>query len=282
MRTRSFDSNGALIIPALAILLLIFGTPLVWFLVKTLVVDIAPGEFIATIRDVLTSRAVQVALSYTFWNSLLVTAATLLIGYPIAYYLANRSGFRFSLVLFCVVIPYFTSTIVRTYAWMILLGNNGVFNRLFQWLGISDAPLQLLYNNGAVVVGMAYVMLPFVILTLYAVMKRIDGNLLRAAQGLGASPSYIFFRIYFPLTLNGVFSGALMVMILSIGFFITPALMGGPRNVMLGMLIQRSVEILLDWRTASVISLVLLLATLLLYTVYARVTDIRRLLGASA
>lgn len=282
MRTRPLDSNGLLVVPALVVLLLVFSAPLLWFFIKTLVFDIEPGAFLTVASSVLASRAVHLALYYTIWNSLLVTAVTLVMGYPIAYYLANRSGLRFSLVLFCVVVPYFTSTIVRTYAWMVLLGNTGVINHLLQWLGVTRVPLDLLYNNGAVVVGMAYVMLPFVVLTLYAVMKRLDGSLIRAAQALGATPLYVFRRIYFPLTFNGVISSALMVLILSIGFFITPALMGGPRDVMLGMLIQRSVEIVVDWRTASVMALVLLLATLVLFAVYARVTDIRRLLGVKA
>ena len=279
MRARPIDSNGLLVVPALVVLLVIFTAPLVWFFVRTLVVDVEPGAFLSTATNVLNSRAVHLALDYTIWNSLLVTVVTLVMGYPIAYYLANRSGLRFTLVLFCVVIPYFTSTIVRTYAWMVLLGNTGVINRLLEWLGVTRTPFELLYNNGAVVLGMAYVMLPFVVLTLYAVMKRLDSSLTRAAQALGATPFYVFRRIYFPLTFNGVISSALMVLILSIGFFITPALMGGPRDVMLGMLIQRSVEIVVDWRSASIMSLVLLLATLALFAMYARVTDIRRLLG---
>jgi putative spermidine/putrescine transport system permease protein len=281
MRTRSIDANGLLIVPSLIVLLGIFAVPLVWFFVKTLAIDLAPGTLVAVVMGVLTSRAVQVALFYTIWNSLIVTVVSLVMGYPIAYYLANRSGMRLKIVIFCVVIPYFTSTIVRTYAWMVLLGNDGVVNRALVGLGFVRQPAQLLYNNGAVIVGMVYVMLPFVVLTLFAVMKRIDTNLLRAAEALGASPTYTFLKVYLPLTMSGVVSSALMVIILSIGFFITPALMGGPRDVMLGMLIQRSVEILLDWRSASVISLVLLAATLVLYAIYAKVTDIQRLLGAS-
>jgi ABC-type spermidine/putrescine transport system permease subunit I len=284
MRTRSIDSSGALIGPALLVLLLVFLVPLIWFFVKTLVVDTGAGEngFMATAGSVLSSRSVQVALSYTIWNSLLVTVIALVLGYPMAYYLANRSGVRFTLVLFCIVIPYFTSTIVRTYAWMVLLGDHGAINSTLQWLRVVSAPLRLLYTNGAVVVGMVYVMLPFVILTLYSVMKRIDPSLVRAALALGASPFYAFRRVYLPLTFNGVVSAGLMVLILSIGFFITPALMGGPRDVMLGTLIQRSVELTVDWQSASIMSLILLVATLLLYAVYARVTDIRRLIGAGS
>jgi ABC-type spermidine/putrescine transport system permease subunit I len=127
---------------------------------------------------------------------------------------------------------------------------------------------------------MAYVLLPYMVLTLYATMRSIDPGLLKAARGLGASGFYVFRRVYLPLSLHGVISGALIVFILSIGFFITPALMGGPSDVMVAMLIERSVEITLDWQSAAIMSLFLLLVTLALYAVYSRITDIDRLMGA--
>ncbi len=228
----------------------------------------------------MTSRAVLQAIVTTNWISLLVTASVLLMGYPIAYYLANRRGLRFTLVVFCVVVPYFTSVIVRTYSWMVLLGRTGLVNQALQGLGLIDAPLRLLYNQMGIVIGMAYVLLPYMVLTLYAAMRSIDGNLLRAARGMGASGPMIFWRIYLPLSLHGVISGALIVFILSIGFFVTPALMGGPSDVMIAMLIERSVEITLDWQGAAVMSLLLLAVTLALYAAYYRVTDVRRLMGA--
>jgi ABC-type spermidine/putrescine transport system permease subunit I len=145
---------------------------------------------------------------------------------------------------------------------------------------LIDAPLPLLYNKTSIVIGMTYVLLPYMVLTLFAAMKSIDRNLLLAARGMGASGPMIFWRIYLPLSLHGVISGALIVFILSIGFFITPALMGGPSDVMVAMLIERSVEITLDWTSASVMSLFLLAVTLILYAIYYRVTDVRRLMGA--
>jgi putative spermidine/putrescine transport system permease protein len=274
------NRSGLLMLPAFAMLALVFLVPLVWLFVQTLFLDPDAGPLWPQIVLVLTSRAVLQAIVTTNWISLLVTAAVLLMGYPIAYYLANRRGLRFTLVVFCIVVPYFTSIIVRTYSWMVLLGRTGLINHALQDLGVIDAPLPLLYNTGSIVVGMTYVLLPYMVLTLFAAMKSIDRNLLLAARGMGASGPMIFWRVYWPLSLHGVISGALIVFILSIGFFITPALMGGPSDVMVAMLIERSVEITLDWQGAAVMSLFLLAVTLVLYAVYYRVTDLRRLMGA--
>lgn len=272
--------SGLLLLPALLMLGLVFLAPLGWFFARTLLIDVQPSALPGLFAQVLSSRPVQVALLTTIWISFLVTAVTLLIGYPIAYYLANRGGLRFSIILFCVIVPYFTSVIVRTYSWMVILGRNGILNQLLIASGLVDHPVPLLYNTFGIVVGMAYVLLPYMVLTLYSALKGIDPNLLRAARALGARPLYVFRRVYFPLSWHGVVSGSLIVLILAIGFFITPALMGGPGDVMIAMLVERSVEIMLDWQSAAVISLVLLAGTLALYAVYSRVTDVKRMLGA--
>jgi len=266
-------------LPSYVMLAVTFIVPLMWFFVRVLLIDANPAALPGTIVSVAASRPMLIATVATIWISLLVTGVSLLLGYPLAYYIANRGGARFTLVIFCVIVPYFTSVIVRTYSWMVLLGRNGIVNQALAHLGVIDEPLPLLYNKFAIVVGMAYVLLPYMVLTLYAAMKAIDPTLLRAARALGAGGAYVFRRVYLPLSLHGVISGALIVFILSIGFFITPSLMGGPSDVMVAMLIERSVEITLDWQTATVMSLFLLAVTLLLYAVYYRVTDIRRLVG---
>jgi ABC-type spermidine/putrescine transport system permease subunit I len=269
-----------LMLPAFAMLAVVFLVPLGWFFIQTLFVDNDPALFWPQVVATVTSRVMLQAIVTTNWISFLVTISVLLMGYPIAYYLANRQGLRFSLVIFCVVVPYFTSIIVRTYSWMVLLGRTGLINQALQGLGLIDAPLPLLYNKIGIVIGMTYVLLPYMVLTLFAAMKSIDSSLLRAARGMGASGLMTFWRIYLPLSMHGVISGALIVFILAIGFFITPALMGGPSDVMVAMLIERSVEITLDWSAAAVMSLFLLMVTLVLYTIYYRVTDVRRLMGA--
>ena len=239
-----------------------------------------PAEIVSHAWAVITTKAVVTALVTTNWISLLVTLLVLLISYPLAYYLANNRGMRFTLVLFCIVMPYFTSVIVRTYSWMVLLGRTGIINQFLLQLGVIDQPLELLYTQTGVLIGMVYVLLPYMVLTLFATMKAIDPSLMRAARGLGASGFYAFTRVYFPLSAHGVVSGSLIVYILSIGFFITPALMGGPTDVMIAMLIERSVEMLFDWTSAAIMSLLLLAATLVLYAIYYRITDVRRMMGA--
>ena len=268
-----------LIVPAILLLALVFIAPLIWFFVRTLADVGTPTEVLSYAWMVITSKAVVTALSTTNWISLLVTLLVLLISYPVAYYLATNRGWRFTLVLFCIIVPYFTSIIVRTYSWMVLLGRTGLVNQFLMQLGLIEEPLTMLYTEVGVLIGMVYVLLPYMVLTLFAAMKAIDPSIMRAARGLGAGAFYAFTRVYFPLSIHGVVSGSLIVFILSIGFFITPALMGGPSDVMIAMLIERSVEITFDFSSAAVMSLLLLFATLVLYSIYYRLTDVRRMMG---
>ena len=275
------DRTLLLMVPALAVLVFMFLVPLVLFFVRTFAeFDGGIAEFVEQARDLLLSQAYLTALATTNWISLIVTTATLLIGYPIAYYLSTASGAGVSIVLLSIVLPYFTSIIVRTFSWMVLLGEHGLVNDTLLAIGLIGAPLPLMYNRLGVLIGMSYVLLPYMVLTLYAAMRAIDPSLLRAASGLGASGFYTFSRVYFPLSLHGVLSGALIVYILAIGYFITPALMGGQHDIMIAMLIDRSLEVAIDWPSAALMSLTLLLVTLGLYAIYYRLTDIRRLLGA--
>lgn len=281
MKREAFWRDPAILVyPAIAFLVIGFVIPLIWFFVATLSEIGGPSAIFAQFVSIASSRAVVSALITTNWIALLVTALTLLAGYPIAYYLGTGNRLRFTLVLFCIIVPYFTSVIVRTYSWMVLLGRNGVINQFLLSLGVIDAPLPLLYNKFGVIIGMTYVLLPYMILTLYAAMKAIDPSYMRAGLALGASRTYAFRRIYLPLSAHGAISGSLIVFILAIGFFITPALMGGPSDVMIAMLIERSVEIMLDWQGAAIMSLLLLALTLVLFAIYYRVTDVRRMMGA--
>jgi mannopine transport system permease protein len=280
-RTAPSDRTLLLMLPALAVLVFMFLVPLALFFVRTFAeFDGGTAEFIEQAHDLLLSQAYLTALATTNWISLIVTAATLLIGYPIAYYLTAANGFGVSIVLLSIVLPYFTSIIVRTFSWMVLLGEHGLVNDTLLATRLIGAPLPLMYNRLGVLIGMSYVLLPYMVLTLYAAMRAIDPSLLRASAGLGASGFYTFRRVYFPLSLHGVLSGALIVYILAIGYFITPALMGGQHDIMIAMLIDRSLEVAVDWPSAALMSLTLLLVTLALYALYYRLTDIRRLLGA--
>jgi len=277
----SHDRTLLLMLPAIAMLIFMFLVPLVLFFVRTFTeFDGTTAEFIDQARELLLSQAYLTALGTTNWISLIVTVTTLLVGYPIAYYLTTATGVGVSIVVLSIVLPYFTSIIVRTFSWMVLLGEHGLVNDTLLATGLIITPLPLMYNRLGVLIGMSYVLLPYMVLTLYAAMRAIDPSLLRASAGLGASGFYTFWRVYLPLSLHGVVSGALIVYILSIGFFITPALMGGQHDVMIAMLIDRALEVAIDWPSAALMSLTLLLVTLALYAVYYRVTDIRRLIGA--
>jgi putative spermidine/putrescine transport system permease protein len=275
------DRTLLLMLPALAMLIFMFVVPLVLFFVRTFTeFDGTTADFIDQARDLLLSQAYLTALGTTNWISAIVTATVLLIGYPIAYYLTTATGIGVSIVVLSIVLPYFTSIIVRTFSWMVLLGEHGLVNNVLLATGLIHSPLPLMYNRLGVLIGMSYVLLPYMVLTLYAAMRAIDPSLLRASAGLGASGFYTFWRVYFPLSLHGVLSGALIVYILSIGFFITPALMGGQHDIMIAMLIDRALEVAIDWPSAALMSLTLLVVTLLLYALYYRITDIRRLIGA--
>jgi ABC-type spermidine/putrescine transport system permease subunit I len=275
------DCTLLLMLPSLAMLIFLFLVPLALFFVRSFMeFEGTTAEFIAQARDLLLSQAYLTALGTTNWISLIVTATVLLIGYPIAYYLTTATGVGVRIVVLSIVLPYFTSIIVRTFSWMVLLGEHGLVNDILLGTGLISAPLSLMYNRLGVLIGMSYVLLPYMVLTLYAAMRAIDPSLLRAAAGLGASGFYTFRRVYFPLSLHGVLSGALIVYILSIGFFITPALMGGQHDIMIAMLIDRALEVAVDWPSAALMSLTLLVVTLALYAVYYRITDIRRLIGA--
>jgi ABC-type spermidine/putrescine transport system permease subunit I len=211
--------------------------------------------------------------------SFVVTVLCLLLGYPVAYLLGDVGSRAFSLIMICVLLPFSMSRLVRTYAWMILLGRTGVFNSFLVGLGIVSAPLPLMNNLFAVIVGMVQILLPFMILTLFSAMKNIDRSLVKAASTLGAPPHQAFLRIFVPLSLPGIAAGSVLVFILSVGFFIVPALLGGLRDVWISMLIESQVNALLDWHMGSALGVVLLAVVLVLYFAYERLLGVDRLAG---
>ncbi len=262
-----------LIAPALALLLVLFISPIGWFIAESLAELGSWAEIREEAVAVLGSSAILGTIANTNVIGLAVTLLVLLIGYPMSYALSQARGLAFSLILICIVIPYFTSVIVRTYAWMVILGRNGLINQVLLGTGLADAPVDLLYNRTGVIIGMTYVLLPYMVLTLFAAMKAVDPRLLQAAEGMGATPFGVFARVFLPLTLHGVAAGSLIVFILAIGFFITPALMGGTGDVMMAMLIEREIELSQNWPVAALMTLVLLAVTLTLYAIYARFAD---------
>ncbi|MDQ0562959.1 ABC-type spermidine/putrescine transport system permease subunit II [Rhizobium mesoamericanum] len=198
----------------------------------------------------------------TLHIGLIVTVVSIVAGYPVAYLLTKLRAGALSVVSVFILIPLFTAFLVRTYAWMIILGREGIINNALVWLGLIDSPLPLLNTTFAVVVGMAHVFIPMAIFTMYSSMVRIDHEFARAAQILGAKPIQAFLRVYFPLTLPAVFSAAILIFITAIGFYITPALLGGPSDTMISQLIVAQMTTLLNFELGYASSIVLLLVTI--------------------
>lgn len=239
--------------------------------VASLLLTSVEGGSLAPFERALTDGLYVGVLIDTVRLALVVAAISLVLAYPVAYFLATASRFWTAVGFACLLLPFLTSILVRTYAWMILLGRNGIVNRaLLDWGLVAD-PLALLHNETGVVIGMVHVLLPYMVFPLYAVLLRVDRDLVAAAAGLGASPWRIFTRIYFPLTLPGAFAGAVLVFVIALGFFITPALLGGGRVMTIGLLIEQQVRQFLDWPFAAALSALLLAAALAIQGTFQRV-----------
>ncbi|KKK57295.1 hypothetical protein LCGC14_3055900, partial [marine sediment metagenome] len=213
--------------------------------------------------------------------SISVTLICILFGYPIAYYLSDAKSNWATILLISVLLPFWISVLVRTYSWMIILGRYGVVNDILMLLGWTSNPLKLMYNRFGVYVGMVYVMLPFAILPMLSVMQGIDRNLIRAADNLGSTPWQSFWHVFFPLSIPGVGAALLLTFIRSTGFFVTPALMGGPRETMIAISIQTQLEEVINWGFASALSVVLLIIVLFLFFIYNHFLGIDLLWGDS-
>lgn len=218
------------------------------------------------------SRAVYVAsLTRTLEISAIVTLLCLVLAYPLAYRLATLPESTANLLMILVLLPFWTSLLVRTASWLVILQREGPLNEALQWLGLIDQPLQLVFNRPGVVIAMTHVLLPFMVLPIYSVMKGIPPNYMRAATSLGAPFFTAFRRIYFPLSLPGVTAGCLLVFILAIGYYITPLLIGGANDQMVSALIAFLTLQTLNWGLAAALGTVLLVITIALYFVYTRV-----------
>jgi len=210
----------------------------------------------------------------TLGVALTVTLACLALGFPIAYLLAHLRDKTANLLLILVLLPFWTSLLVRTTAWVVVLQKEGVVNSLLQSLGIIAEPLPLIFNRFGVVVAMTHILLPFTILPLYSVMRQIPASYVRAARSLGASPSLAFWRVYLPQCVPGLSAGALLVFILSLGYYITPALVGGATDQLISHFIADNIGRSLNWGLASALSSILLVAVLALYWAYDRVAGV--------
>ena len=220
-------------------------------------------------------RVLGITLRCAGWTTVLAV----LFSYPLAYLIATSRNRTRAWLTFWVMLPFWTSFLVRTFAWVVLLGRRGVLNQWMGALGLIDAPLPMLFSFPAVMVGMLHALMPLCVLTMLSVMEGIDGNLSRAAMTLGAPRGSTFWRIYVPLSLPGVAAGALLVFISSLGFFITPALLGGPREIMLPQIIIQQVQELLNWPFAGALAVLMVVTVLAVFAVFDRAVGLSSLAG---
>jgi spermidine/putrescine transport system permease protein len=207
-------------------------------------------------------------LGRSFWIAGISTLFCLLLGFPMALFLARSS--RKNLYLTLVMLPFWTSFLVRTYAWMFLLRDTGLINSLLQKIGWIHDPLPLLYNDGAVIIGLVYAYLPFMVLPLYATLERLDPNLIEAAADLGARPAATLARVIVPLSAPGMRAGIVLVFIPCLGAYLTPDLLGGGKSVMIGNLVQNQFTTARDWPFGSALSLALMAIVMLLLWFFTR------------
>ena len=206
----------------------------------------------------------------TFNVSFLTTFFCILIGYPLAYFLSQVPKKYVGLMMLTVLLPFWTSLLVRTYAWLVMLQRNGLINNFAIDLGIWDTPIKLAHNLNGTLIGMVHIMLPFLVLPLYAAMRRIDRQALQAAANLGATPVQAFWQIFVPLSLPGVVAGSLIVFVLCLGFYVTPAVLGGGKVILVSMQITAILEDQFNWGAASALGVVLLVATFVVLLVASR------------
>ena len=256
-----------LLIPPLFVLLAFFLVPLATVVLQSFAG--AGGTFGQYIR-ILSEGSALTVLLYTFQVSALVTIGTLLLGYPVAYVVSTANGKLLTLYLILILIPFWTSTVIRTYAWIVILQRRGVLNEALMSLDLIDRPLRLVSNGVGMQMAMIHIMLPFMILPLLSAMRGIDPTYVRAGAVLGANPLRQFVSIYLPLSMPGISAGCILVFISSLGFYITPSLLGG-QNMMVAVLIEQQASRLLDWPFGSALATVLLAVTCVLYLIYERI-----------
>jgi len=270
----------ALVSPALILVLVVLVVPVGWLFWLSFVGS--DGSFsLENYSRMIDSPSYGRILRTTFEVTLITTAACILIGYPLAYFLSQLPERWANLCLITVLLPFWTSLLVRTYAWLVLLQKRGLINSWGIELGLWEEPLKLVHNTTGTVIGMVHIMLPFLILPLYSSMRAIDRDYLRAAAAMGAGPARAFWTVFFPLSTPGLFAGALIVFVLCLGFFVTPAVLGGGRVIMISMKIASNIELFVNWGAASALGVVLLAMTLGVLWIASRFLRLEQIAGGS-
>lgn len=252
------DTRSWLIGPAILVIAVLFAYPVSWLLMRSIT---DPELGLQNFRKLVETPVYLKALWNTIVISGSVTAVCVVLGYPIAYTMAHAGERMRRLLIFVVLVPFWSSILVRTFAWMVILQRRGIVNSVLIDIGVIDAPLTLIYNRIGVLIGMSHILLPFMILPLYGVLSRIDPTLSSAAAGLGAPPVRNFCRVYLPLSLPGLVAGSVLVFVMGLGYYITPALLGGPGDMMIAQLIEMQVADFGNWGLAGALALILFVGT---------------------
>ena len=268
-----------LALPATAYLVLFFVLPLLDMSTRS--VTEPPDVGLSNYTRFFEEDANLRVLTNTFWIAILTTLVCLLVGFPFAYLMTVVPGRIAGLLLIAVLLPFWSSTLVRTFAWQVILRDTGVINTFLVDLGVASEPLPLIRTTTGVILGMSHILLPFMVLPIWAVLRRIDPEFSRAAANLGASPATAFRRVVLPLSLPGVIAGCLLVFVLALGFYITPALLGGPRDQMISQLIVEQVTRSLDWGFAAAMSVLLMALTLAILFVVSRAVRVQDVFGSA-
>jgi putative spermidine/putrescine transport system permease protein len=264
-----------LLAPCVAFLLVLFVIPVAYVLVLS-VTD--PSLSLLQFERVFSTPLYLHILWRTFFTALLVTVICLVLGYPLAYAMARRTDAWSRILLGLVAMSFWTGFLVRTYAWLVILGNRGPLISLLTAFGVGSPP-RLLFNSFSSTIGMTHILLPYMVLALYSVMKKFDASYLRAAESLGATPLVAFKTVFVPLSMPGVVNGSVLVFTICLGFYVTPILLGGTHDMMISQLINQQIEELLNWGFASALSVVLLAVTAIVLGVYNRLIGLDKLWG---
>lgn len=265
--------NVWFVVPLLIVMMAGFNIPLVVMLFQS-VFDI-DGFTLEHFKEAFESRVYLRVMLNTFRIALITTAVCALVGYPLAYWLHQLSPRAQLIAVSAVIIPFWISILVRTYAWIVVLGNEGIVNQTLVRIGLVDTPVSFLYNELGVIIGTVNVLLPFLVLPLYASMLKIDKHLTFAAQTLGAGPWTIFWRVFFPLSVPALAAGVLLVFVMTLGFLITPAILGGGRVPMIANMLDLLINQMPSWELAAALSTLLLILTLGFFVGYLRLTNIK-------
>ncbi|MET3616183.1 putative spermidine/putrescine transport system permease protein [Rhizobium aquaticum] len=266
-----------LIAPALIVVTLLLVIPLLWLAWQSFWQDGSPT--LMHYHRFLTDPIYWMTFYQTFRIAFIVTAAAILLGYPVAYVAAGASPRWSVVILSFVLLPFWTSVLVRAYAWLILLQRTGIVNSALRDAGIIENPLPLINNELGTIIATVHILLPFMVLPLYATMKKIPPELPMAGSSLGGSPLHVFLRVFLPLSLPGVIAGMVLVFVLTLGFYITPELLGGGRTYMVSMLVSRNIQEYSEWGAASSISVVLMLCVGLIFKLASMLIPFERIMG---